>query len=393
MEISLFIKRRWLRLSCLFPTYARWEVPVERAKGTYIYDTSGKAYLDFTSGIAVCNLGHCPDEVKKAIQHQLEKVWHVSNLFQIPLQEQVAQLLVHHSVGDAVFFANSGAEANEAAIKLARKYTGNHKIITFYQSFHGRTYATLSATGQKKVQEGFGPLAPTFVHLPYNNVSAIESLQGDDIAAIMVEVVQGEGGVVPGEHAFLNAIADKCRELNALLIIDEVQTGIGRTGKKFAYEHVGIEPDIITLAKGLGSGFPVGAMIGKKHLIETFHEGSHGSTFGGNPLAMAAALATIKVIFDESFLQDVTQKGDYFIRQLADSLHDVPFVREIRGVGLMIGIECSGEVQPLITALREKGLLVLSAGPNVLRLLPPLTVSVEEIDMALDIISTTLIAS
>lgn len=380
-------------MSCLFPTYARWEVPVERAKGTYIYDTSGKAYLDFTSGIAVCNLGHCPDEVKKAIQHQLEKVWHVSNLFQIPLQEQVAQLLVHHSVGDAVFFANSGAEANEAAIKLARKYTGNHKIITFYQSFHGRTYATLSATGQKKVQEGFGPLAPTFVHLPYNNVSAIESLQGDDIAAIMVEVVQGEGGVVPGEHAFLNAIADKCRELNALLIIDEVQTGIGRTGKKFAYEHVGIEPDIITLAKGLGSGFPVGAMIGKKHLIETFHAGSHGSTFGGNPLAMAAALATIKVIFDESFLQDVTQKGDYFIRQLADSLHDVPFVREIRGVGLMIGIECSGEVQPLITALREKGLLVLSAGPNVLRLLPPLTVSVEEIDMALDIISTTLIAS
>ncbi|MGG3738776.1 acetylornithine transaminase [Aeribacillus pallidus] len=380
-------------MSCLFPTYARWEVPVERAKGTYIYDTSGKAYLDFTSGIAVCNLGHCPDEVKKAIQHQLEKVWHVSNLFQIPLQEQVAQLLVHHSVGDAVFFANSGAEANEAAIKLARKYTGNHKIITFYQSFHGRTYATLSATGQKKVQEGFGPLAPTFVHLPYNNVSAIESLQDDDIAAIMVEVVQGEGGVVPGEQAFLNAIADKCRELNALLIIDEVQTGIGRTGKKFAYEHVGIEPDIITLAKGLGSGFPVGAMIGKKHLIETFHAGSHGSTFGGNPLAMAAALATIKVIFDESFLQDVTQKGDYFIRQLADSLHDVPFVREIRGVGLMIGIECSGEVQPLITALREKGLLVLSAGPNVLRLLPPLTVSVEEIDMALDIISTTLIAS
>ncbi|MDQ0162419.1 acetylornithine transaminase [Aeribacillus alveayuensis] len=377
-------------MSYLFPTYARLDIEVEKAEGAYLYDTNGKKYLDFVSGIAVCNLGHCPKTVSQSIQKQLEKVWHVSNLFQIPLQEKVAKKLVEHSVGDAVFFANSGAEANEAAIKLARKHTGKHKIITFLQSFHGRTYATLSATGQKKVQEGFGPLAPTFEYLPYNDVEAVKSLKGNDIAAIMVEVVQGEGGVVPGDPTFLKAIEEKCKELDALFIVDEVQTGIGRTGKAFAYEHYKISPDIITLAKGLGSGFPVGAMIGKKHLISSFSPGSHASTFGGNPLAMAAADATLDEIFNESFLTSVSEKGKWLKQQLIEQLQDEPLVKDIRGKGLMIGIELNTDVQNVLTSLRENGLLALPAGPKVIRLLPPLTVTKQEMEKAVHLLASNI---
>ncbi|WP_044895282.1 acetylornithine transaminase [Bacillus alveayuensis] len=377
-------------MSYLFPTYARLDIEVEKAEGAYLYDTNGKKYLDFVSGIAVCNLGHCPKTVSQSIQKQLEKVWHVSNLFQIPLQEKVAKKLVEHSVGDAVFFANSGAEANEAAIKLARKHTGKHKIITFLQSFHGRTYATLSATGQKKVQEGFGPLAPTFEYLPYNDVEAVKSLKGNDIAAIMVEVVQGEGGVVPGDPTFLKAIEEKCKELDALFIVDEVQTGIGRTGKAFAYEHYKISPDIITLAKGLGSGFPVGAMIGKKHLISSFSPGSHASTFGGNPLAMAAADATLDEIFNESFLTSVSEKGKWLKQQLIEQLQDEPLVKDIRGKGLMIGIELNTDVQNVLTSLRENGLLALPAGPKVIRLLPPLTVTKQEMEKAIHLLASNI---
>lgn len=377
-------------MSYLFPTYARLDIEVEKAEGAYLYDTNGKKYLDFVSGIAVCNLGHCPKTVSQSIQKQLEKVWHVSNLFQIPFQEKVAKKLVEHSVGDAVFFANSGAEANEAAIKLARKHTGKHKIITFLQSFHGRTYATLSATGQKKVQEGFGPLAPTFEYLPYNDVEAVKSLKGNDIAAIMVEVVQGEGGVVPGDPTFLKAIEEKCKELDALFIVDEVQTGIGRTGKAFAYEHYKISPDIITLAKGLGSGFPVGAMIGKKHLISSFSPGSHASTFGGNPLAMAAADATLDEIFNESFLTSVSEKGKWLKQQLIEQLQDEPLVKDIRGKGLMIGIELNTDVQNVLTSLRENGLLTLPAGPKVIRLLPPLTVTKQEMEKAIHLLASNI---
>lgn len=377
-------------MSYLFPTYARLDIEVEKAEGAYLYDTNGKKYLDFVSGIAVCNLGHCPKTVSQSIQKQLEKVWHVSNLFQIPFQEKVAKKLVEHSVGDAVFFANSGAEANEAAIKLARKHTGKHKIITFLQSFHGRTYATLSATGQKKVQEGFGPLAPTFEYLPYNDVEAVKSLKGNDIAAIMVEVVQGEGGVVPGDPTFLKAIEEKCKELDALFIVDEVQTGIGRTGKAFAYEHYKISPDIITLAKGLGSGFPVGAMIGKKHLISSFSPGSHASTFGGNPLAMAAADATLDEIFNESFLTSVSEKGKWLKQQLIEQLQDEPLVKDIRGKGLMIGIELNTDVQNVLTSLRENGLLALPAGPKVIRLLPPLTVTKQEMEKAVHLLASNI---
>jgi len=377
-------------MSYLFPTYSRFEVEVEKAEGSFIYDSNGKKYLDFISGIAVCNLGHCPKSVSEVIKDQMEKVWHVSNLFHIPLQEEVAKQLVEHSSGDAVFFANSGAEANEAAIKLARKHTGKHKIITFYQSFHGRTYATLSATGQKKVQEGFGPLAPTFEYLPFNDVEAVHSIQGSDIAAIMVEVIQGEGGVVPAEGAFLKAIEKKCKELGALFIVDEVQTGIGRTGKCFGYEHYAVEPDIITLAKGLGSGFPIGAMIGKKELIQSFSPGSHGSTFGGNPLAVSSANATLNTIFNEDFLHSVSEKGKYLKEKLDERLKENPLVEDIRGKGLMLGIELKAEVQNVLAEMRKNGFLALPAGPKVIRLLPPLTVTYEEIDEAIQFIDQAI---
>ncbi|WJV18568.1 acetylornithine transaminase [Rossellomorea marisflavi] len=367
-------------MSHLFPTYNRWELELVSGKGTVVKDGEGRSYLDFISGIAVCNLGHSPEVVKEAVKEQLEKVWHVSNLFPITAQEEVGGLLTENTDLDAVFFCNSGAEANEAAIKLAKKHTGRTKILSFKQSFHGRTFATMSATGQEKVHRGFGPLVPSFDYLPYNDESALEDINGDEIAAIMVEIIQGEGGVIPGTSAFLKAVEAKCTEWGALLIVDEVQTGIGRTGRPFAYQHHDLNPDIVTAAKGLGSGFPVGAMIGKEALTASFSPGTHGSTFGGNPLAMAAAKATLETIFVPFFLQEVEDKGAYFMKELNDKLsnHNV----SIRGNGLMIGIGLESEAGGIIKDLRENGLLTLPAGPKVIRLLPPLTVSFEEIDQA-----------
>jgi acetylornithine/N-succinyldiaminopimelate aminotransferase len=369
-------------VSSLFPTYSRLPLELVSGNGTIVKDHNGKSYLDFISGIAVCNLGHAPEEVKKAIETQLQSIWHVSNLFTISNQEKAAELLVANSSADAVFFCNSGAEANEAAIKLARKHTGKSKIISFEQSFHGRTFATMSATGQEKIHGGFGPLLPSFDYLPYNDVEAVEGIGGEDIAAIIVEVIQGEGGVNPGTQSFLQAVEQKCKQLGALLIVDEVQTGIGRTGLPFAYQHYSISPDIITTAKGLGSGFPVGAMLGKADLISSFSAGVHGSTFGGNPLAMAAAQATLETIFQEEFLQEVKQKAEAFLGNIKEKLKTVPSVKEVRGKGFLIGIEVDTEVKHILDQLREEGLLALSAGPNVIRLLPPLTVTEEELQKA-----------
>ncbi|APH05937.1 acetylornithine transaminase [Bacillus weihaiensis] len=370
-------------MSYQFPTYARWNVTVKEAKGSWVIDEHNQKYLDFVSGIAVCNLGHADEDVLTSIQEQLGKYWHMSNLFQQPIQEEVAKKLVESSDGDAVFFCNSGAEANEAAIKLARKFTGKTKIVTFYQSFHGRTFATMSATGQEKIQQGFGPLLETFEYLPYNDVQQLDHLQ-DDVAAIMLEVVQGEGGVVPATEDFISKVKETCEKLGALLIIDEVQTGIGRTGKPFAYQHYNLSPDIITSAKGLGSGLPVGAMIGKKHLVETFGPGSHGSTFGGNPISMAAAKATLAKIFEEEFLKEVEKKSHYFIEKLNNVIGTHFLVEEVRGKGLLLGISCKEEIGEIIQQLREEQLLTLPAGPNVIRLLPPLTVTYEEMDVAIE---------
>ncbi|MEW4285377.1 acetylornithine transaminase [Priestia koreensis] len=374
----------------LFPTYQRFDIEIKEASGTVVTDSQGNTYLDFISGIAVCNLGHRHPAVQKSIEEQLQKVWHLSNLFPLSLQEEVASQLVKHSSGDAVFFCNSGAEANEAAIKMARKYTNKQKIITFKQSFHGRTFATMSATGQEKIQAGFGPLLPEFIYLPYNDMKALQEAMDDSVAAIMVEVIQGEGGVVPADAAFLQEIQNLCKQSDTLFIVDEVQTGIGRTGKAFAYQHHNLSPDIITAAKGLGSGLPVGAMIGKAKLIDTFGPGSHGTTFGGNPISLASAKATLAIIFDDVFLQDVEKKGSYFIHKLEKVVEGYAFVTAIRGNGLMIGMECGEQQALIIEKLREKGLLTLPAGPTVVRLLPPLTVTYEEIDDALSIMKEVL---
>ncbi|MGM0828503.1 MAG: acetylornithine transaminase [Bacillota bacterium] len=377
-------------MSHLFPTYNRLDFELVSGNGTIVQDQNGQSYLDFISGIAVCNLGHSPYVVKEALEKQLDKLWHVSNLFPITLQEEAASLLASASGLDAVFFCNSGAEANEAAIKLAKKHTGKTKILTFKQSFHGRTFATMSATGQEKIHSGFGPLVPTFDYLPYNDEQALSNVEGNDVAAIMVEVIQGEGGVNPGTLSFLQAVERLCKEMDALLIVDEVQTGIGRTGVPFAYQHYSLQPDIVTTAKGLGSGFPVGAMMGKKDLVSSFSPGTHGSTFGGNPLAMAAVKATLETIFDEVFLKEVQSKSEYFMQKLKNHLQECRSVKEVKGIGFMIGIQFDMEVKEIINKLRENGLLTLPAGTHVIRLLPPLTVTYDELDQALHILVGTL---
>lgn len=377
-------------MTSLFSTYKRWNIEIEKGNGAVVTDTNGKEYLDFVSGIAVCNLGHCHPAVMEAVKQQLNKVWHVSNLFQNSLQEEVAQLLTANSDGQYVFFCNSGAEANEAAIKLARKHTKRSKIITFFHSFHGRTFATMSATAQSKIHDGFGPLLPTFVYIPYNDISALREAMDEETAAIMVEAIQGEGGVLPATKEFLQEIEKLCTQYGALMIVDEVQSGIGRTGKAFAYQHAGVSPDIITIAKALGNGIPTGAMIGKEKLAESFGPGVHGSTFGGNLLAMAAAKTVLQTIFNESFLQEVAEKGAYFLQLLHDEIEPLPVVKEVRGNGLLLGIECKQEVGPLIEALQQNGLLVLSAGSHVIRILPPLLVTKDEIQKAVQMLHDVL---
>ncbi|MBC1285113.1 acetylornithine transaminase [Listeria booriae] len=362
-------------MSNLFPTYAKFPIEIVEGKGTVVKDANGKEYLDFTSGIAVCNLGHSNEAVLAAVQQQLTQIWHTSNLFESSIQEQVADKLTAGSKR-AVFFCNSGAEANEAALKLAKKHTGCDEIITFQQSFHGRTIATMTATGQGKIHDGFGTLLPGFTYLPYNDLEALEQTISEQTAAVMLEVIQGEGGVIPATTEFLQGASALCAKYGALLIIDEVQTGMGRTGKRFAFEHAGIEPDIFTLAKGLGNGLPVGAMIGKAELAESFGPGVHGSTFGGNKIAMAAADVVIDHIFEEAFLAEVAEKAAYFQALLAEQLPGVV----IRGKGLMFGIELETEAVEVVKSLQEAGVLTLTAGPNVLRILPPLTVSKTELE-------------
>lgn len=377
-------------MSALFPTYARWDIEPETASGTKLVSTNGKEYLDFTSGIGVLNLGHNHEKVKNAVTEQLDKYWHVSNMFQSSVQERTADILTDASGLDRVFFANSGAEANEAAIKLARKATGKSKIVTCLQSFHGRTFATMAATGQEKIKTGFGPMLTSFEYVPFNDNEALAAAVDAETAAVMIEIVQGEGGIHVVHQSYLDAIATQCKKHGALLIVDEIQTGIGRTGKPFAFMHFDIQPDIITSAKGLGNGLPIGAMIGKETLAEFFSPGSHGSTFGGNPVSVSAAEAVLKEIFQPVFLQETVEKAEYLASELTKALEGLDEVIEVRNLGMMIGIECKHEVQPYILKLQEMGLLLLSAGPHILRLLPPLTVDKEEIDQAIRSIKRAL---
>lgn len=374
-------------MSALFQNYARRPVHIVQGKGTVVTDVTGKQYLDFTSGIAVLSLGHAHPAIVEAIQQQSEKLWHTSNLFESPEQEKLAATLVEDTHLAHAFFCNSGAEANEAAIKMARKHTGKNVIITFEKSFHGRTFGAMSATGQDKVRQGFGPLLETFRTIPFNDISALEAAIDDEVAAIMLEVIQGEGGVNQVTPEFAQAIADICQSKGILLIIDEVQTGIVRTGTRYAHEQTVLKPDIMTLAKGLGGGFPIGAMLGTSALYDTFSPGTHGTTFGGNPLAVAVAQTVLDNVFQTEFINSVNEKSDYFLGKLKEALPN----HKIVGSGLLLGIACEEEVVPFIDIAEKAGLLLVSAGPNVIRLLPPLTVTNEEIDQAVDILSSILI--
>ncbi len=376
-------------MSYLFSNYARAAKEMINGQGNYLTDNQGHTYLDFTSGIGVAVLGYNHPQVKQGVTDQLDKLWHSPNLYESQLQEKVAEKLSVEG-NYLAFFCNSGAEANEAAIKLARKATGKAEIITFDHSFHGRTYGAMSATAQEKIQTGFAPLVPGFTYLPYNDYEAIRNGVKEETAAVLLELIQGEGGILPADREWVQALAKVCKETNTLLMIDEVQTGIGRTGSLFAFQDYDIEPDIFTLAKALGNGIPVGAMLGKKELGSAFGPGSHGSTFGGNKLAMAAAEQVLTIVSQPSFLLDVHQKGHYLLKQLVEMTSSCENVKEVRGKGLMIGIELFSGVPEVMAQLEAAGLLVLQAGSSVIRLLPPLTITEEEITLALKIMSQVL---
>lgn len=372
--------------SPLMATYSRFPLTLVKGKGSYVWDDQGNKLLDFTSGIATCNLGHVPDVVKEKLEEQLQNLWHCSNLYHIPNQEKLASLLTENTCFDQVFFCNSGAEANEAAIKLARRYaqkvkgTGSFEIVTFKQSFHGRTLATLSATGQEKIQQGFLPLVQGFTYLPYNDRDALEELNSLKPAAVLLELVQGEGGVIPAEPKWVKELAQICDQNDILLMVDEIQTGMGRTGTLFAYEQYGIEPDVISVAKGLGSGIPIGAVLAKEKAAKAFDPGSHGSTFGGNPMATAAGVATVTHIVKSKLLEHVNELASYLDLQLEELKEEFPVIKEIRGKGLLKGLVVEGNASAIVQKAVGNQLLILTAGPNVVRILPPLTASKEEIN-------------
>ncbi|MTT31942.1 acetylornithine transaminase [Terrilactibacillus sp. BCM23-1] len=375
-------------LSSVMPTYKRFPIEMKKGKGSYVWDADGTKYLDFTSGIATCNLGHVPDSVKEAVSEQLENLWHCSNLYHIPSQEKLAHLLTEKTCFDQVFFCNSGAEANEAAIKLARRYANKIKgikdptIVTFTHSFHGRTLGTLTATAQKKIQDGFSPLMPGFTYLPYNDLDALSYLaHNNHCAAVLLELVQGEGGVIPADQEWVNELHQICKDNDILFMVDEVQSGVGRTGTLYAYEQYGIEPDVLTSAKGLGSGFPIGAMLAKSAAAKGFEPGSHGSTFGGNPLATTAGVATLETFDKEDILSKSIENGNYLSEQLSE-LKDKykKLIISVRGKGLLLGLETAIPAADVVTKMREHQVLILTAGEKVARILPPLTTNKEEID-------------
>ncbi|MDR3555143.1 MAG: aspartate aminotransferase family protein [Syntrophobacteraceae bacterium] len=370
----------------IFGTYARFPVAFVKGEGCRLWDDTGKEYLDFLAGIAVCGLGHCHPEVTRTIEEAARKLIHVSNLFYTYPQVELAAELTRLSFADKVFFCNSGAEANEAAIKLARKFSserfgpGRFHIISMKNSFHGRTMATLSATGQSKVQKGFEPLVEGFVYVDFNSVAAVEAAITEKTCAVLVEPVQGEGGLnfpAPGYFKDLKAL---CREKKLLLIFDEIQTGLGRTGSLFAYEQEGMSPDIMTLAKALANGLPMGAMLAADEVAGAFTPGSHATTFGGGPLVASVALATLKVISEPGFLEKVRQTGAYFVTRLEELRDRFPFVRQVRGRGLMVGLELDIPGAKFVTKCMEKGAIINCTHDTVLRFVPPLIAGRSEVD-------------
>ncbi|MBL4775902.1 MAG: acetylornithine transaminase [Mariprofundus sp.] len=374
-------------------TYARFPLTLVRGEGCRVWDDQGKAYLDCIAGIAVNTLGHAHPAMLKSLADQAAQMLHCSNLFHIPQQQLLADRLADLSGLEATFFCNSGAEANEAAIKLTRKYfhdqdSSKRTVISATQSFHGRLLSTLTATGQDKVKVGFDPLPTGFVHVPLNDIAALKQAVNTQTAAILLEPLQAEGGVNIAEATYLQAVRQLCDEQGLLLILDEVQTGVGRCGSMFAFEQAGIEPDILTLAKGLGGGVPIGAMLASASVAAAFGPGTHGSTFGGNPLSCTAALTVLHEIESGSLLENVQQRGEQLRQGLEALAGRFPIIKQVRGQGLLLGTELHGEAAPLVAAAREKGLLILMAGPNVLRFLPALNISATEIDEALSILAS-----
>lgn len=388
-------------------TYGRFPIAIEKGQGVRLWDTNGKAYLDFVAGIATCTLGHAHPALVKAVTEQIQTLHHVSNLYYIPEQGALAKWIVEHSCADRVFFCNSGAEANEAAIKLVRKYA--HTVLDFCEmpviltakaSFHGRTLATITATGQPKYQKHFNPLMPGFDYVPFNNLDALENKIADldegnsRVAAIMLEPLQGEGGVRPGDVDYFKRVREICDQNDILLVFDEVQVGVGRTGTLWGYENLGVEPDIFTSAKGLAGGIPIGAMMSKK-FCDVFEPGNHASTFGGNPFACASALAVLNTIDGDRLLENVKARGEQLRERLTAIKSQYPTLfTDVRGWGLINGLEISAENSltsiDLVKAAMEQGLLLAPAGPKVLRFVPPLIVTESEVTQAVNILEDVI---
>ena len=380
----------------LFQNYGRAPLCLVRGEGARVWDTDGKEYLDFVGGIAVDALGHSHPKIVGAIREQATALLQVSNLYQIPSQIHLAKLLCDHSFADRAFFCNSGTEANEAAIKLARKYAKEARssdcvdIITMRGAFHGRTYGALSATPTEKYQHGFEPLLPGFKHVAYGDLKAVERAVDNRTAAILVEPIQGEGGVNVPPDGYLPGLRRICDESGALLILDEIQTGMGRTGRLWAYQHSGIEPDVMTLAKALASGIPIGAMVAKDFCAKVLVAGTHGTTFGGNPFATTVGVATLTTMLEEKLPDRAERTGAYLMGRLREAGGRVPAIKDVRGKGLLVGIEIDRPAGPVVSACRDRGLLILTAGDQILRMTPPLIVDAADVDRAVETVEAAL---
>ena len=361
-------------------TYGRQPLALKKGSGAVVWDVEGNSYIDCLAGIAVNNVGHAHPRIAEAIADQAKELIHTSNLYYTRQQVELAELLVGVSPHDLAFFCNSGAEAVEGSIKLARKYTGKGGIVAMENSFHGRTLTALTATGQKKYQKGFGPLTPGFTHVPYGDIEAVRKAITDETAAVLVEPIQGEGGVVVPPEGYLKSLKELCQEKDILLIFDEVQTGFGRTGDMFASQTFNVTPDIIALAKGIAGGFPMGAVIASEDVGSAFQPGDHAATFGGGPLACAAAIASIKVILDEDLLTKSKENGNYFQSKLNFLKEDHGIVEDVRGSGLMLGMELDVECGDMVNDMREEGVLINCAAGKVLRFVPPLVIEKDQID-------------
>lgn len=378
----------------VLPTYARAPISLERGEGVYVFASDGRRFLDFGSGIAVNALGHAHPHLVAALTTQAGKLWHTSNLYQVPGQQRLAERLVAATFADTVFFCNSGAEAIECSIKMARKFHSHHgrperfRIITFEGAFHGRTLATIAAGGQKKHLDGFGPKVDGFDQVPFGDIEAVRATIGPHTAGVLIEPVQGEGGVRPVPPDFLRALRELCDEHGLLLLLDEVQTGVGRTGKLFAHEWSGVTPDIMAIAKGIGGGFPLGACLATERAAAGMTAGSHGSTFGGNPLAMAVGNAVLDVVLEPGFLDHVNKIATYLRQQLSMVVdRNGSIMEDVRGQGLLLGLKCKVPNSQVIDALRERGMLTVGAGDNVVRILPPLIATEEHVREAIDILN------